>query len=253
MTILRLSTLSLTVAIAVITLGYAVPSVAVKPVCPGPHPSCSGDNDPGVETPVAATFACPNASPTDRDCPNALTPHRVQGDMNVSYMDGVQDVTAHIRDTGVLQLRTDAKGEKPGERNLYWDFGSGLMLSSGLLLTTTDGLPEGYGHATVIQVGRGAGGLDFRTLDIGESAATNLWANLILKPNKGPKEFVFIRFEDPDVGDQCPDSSGATPITVQRLSATSWEVSGGDTATACIQGASMDVVLGPFSFEVQEL
>ena len=48
-------------------------------------------------------------------------------------------------------------------------------------------------------------------------------------------------------------SSGATPITVQRLTATSWKISGGVNSKACIQGAGMDVFLGPFSFEVQEL
>ena len=40
MNILRLSTLSLTLAIAVITLGYMNVASAAKPDCPGDHPSC---------------------------------------------------------------------------------------------------------------------------------------------------------------------------------------------------------------------
>ena len=46
MNISRQSTLLLTLAIAVLTLGYANVSFAVKPVCPGTHPSCDGDEDP---------------------------------------------------------------------------------------------------------------------------------------------------------------------------------------------------------------
>ncbi len=46
MNISRLSTLLLTLGVAVLTLSYANVSFAVKPVCPGTHPSCNGDEDP---------------------------------------------------------------------------------------------------------------------------------------------------------------------------------------------------------------
>jgi hypothetical protein len=47
MNILRLSTLSLTAAIAVFALGYASPAFAPPPVCPGDHPSCKNDSGDG--------------------------------------------------------------------------------------------------------------------------------------------------------------------------------------------------------------
>jgi hypothetical protein len=49
MIIFRLSTLSLSLAIAVMTLGFANTAIAAKPVCPGPHPSCGDGGDPGRE------------------------------------------------------------------------------------------------------------------------------------------------------------------------------------------------------------
>ena len=253
--------------VGVVILLAVAASIGLAPAyaehCKGKHkndPGCTGGNDPGAEIPVVALFDCPDAMPdpmNPRACPSSMNQHRVQGDGHVSYIDGAQDVRAHIRESGILQLRTDAKGEKPGERNIYWDFGSGFFLNSGDLLTTTDGLPPGFGHASVIQVGRGTGGLDFRTLEnIGDTADTNLWANLIIKPNKGSKDFVSIRFEDPGVGDQCPDGSGATTITVTRLADVGdkrrWEIVGDEDATACIQGTGGDVKLGPFRFVVTE-
>ena len=223
-------------------------------------PGCGGNNDPGAEIPVKAMFDCSNNG-IARNCPDSTNPHRIQGDGGMSYTDGDEDVTAHIRESGILQLRTDAKGGKPGDRNIYWDFSEGtgfsLTLGSGLLLSTTDGLPTGYGHASVIQVGRGtANSLDFRTLSIGDSAQTNLWATLTIQPKKGGKEFVFIRFEAPDASDQCPDLNSPTTITVTRLGDTGgkrqWEIVGNAGATACIQGTDVDVMLGPFRFVAQE-
>jgi len=228
--------------------------------CKGQHkndPGCPGGNDPGAEIAVSVLFDCPVAA--NRDCPNAMTPDRIQGDIPLDdYRDGEQDVRTHIRESGVLQFRTDAKGEKPGTRNVYWNLGGVLSLSSGEPLTTTDDLPPGYGHASVIQVGRGSGGLDFLTLaNEDDTADTSLWANLIIKPNSGPKEHFFIRFEDPAIGDQCPETSGADPVTVTRLAGGGdgerrWEVVGADGAIACEQESGQDVALGPFRFVVTE-
>ena len=257
-------------SILALAVSTGIPSVAgAAPPCKGPNkndPGCPGDNDPGAEIPIVAMFDCPDAT-TARVCPSGstlLNQHRVQGDEpGLNYTDGVDDVTAHIRESGVLQLRTDAKGEKPGERDVYWDFregqtGNGLLLNSGLLLTTTDLLPAGFGHASVIQVGRGVGGINFGSLTVNQPVQTNLWANLIIKPKKGSKDFVFIRFEGPDVADQCPDASQPTTITVKRLADTDpggkrqWEIVGDAEAKACIQGTGLDFVLGPFRFVVQE-
>ncbi len=251
----------------VVSTGF--PSAAgAAPPCKGPNkgdPGCPDDNDPGAEISMVAMFNCPDAV-NGRVCPDGSTisnQHRVQGDApDLNYTDGTDDVTAHIRDSGILQLRTDAKGEKPGKRDIYWDFregqaGNGLLLNSGLLLTTTDDLPPGFGHASVIQVGRGVGGVDFESLAENESVQTNLWANLIIKPKKGSKNFVFIRFEGPDVVDQCPGASNPTTIMVKRLPNTGggkrqWEIVGDAAAKACIQGTGLDFVLGPFRFIVQE-
>ncbi len=257
-------------SILTLVVSIGIPSAAgAAPPCKGPNkndPSCPSDNDPGAEVPVVAMFNCPDAM-TGRVCPSGSTlsnQHRVQGDEpGLDYTDGMDDVTAHIRESGILQLRTDAKGEKPGARDIYWDFregqvDNGLMLNSGLLLTTTDLLPAGFGHASVIQVGRGVDGVNFNGLTVNQSVQTTLWANLMIKPKKGSKDFVFIRFEGPDVVDQCPDASEPTTITVTRLENTvpggkrQWEIVGDAAAKACIQGTGLDFVLGPFRFVAQE-
>ncbi len=52
MKILRLSTLSLTLAIAVLTLGYVNVASAAKPICPGDHPSCKEAGDSGYKVTI---------------------------------------------------------------------------------------------------------------------------------------------------------------------------------------------------------
>ena len=47
MTISRVSTLSLALAVAVFALGYAGPAFAPPPNCPGDHPSCKDDSGSG--------------------------------------------------------------------------------------------------------------------------------------------------------------------------------------------------------------
>ena len=49
---LRLSTLSLTLAIAVMTLGYVNVASAGKPTCPGDHPSCKEAGDDGYSVTI---------------------------------------------------------------------------------------------------------------------------------------------------------------------------------------------------------
>ncbi len=56
MNISRLSTFSLTLAIAVLTLGFTTPSLAGKPVCPGTHPSCKDDPDPPPPPPATVVY-----------------------------------------------------------------------------------------------------------------------------------------------------------------------------------------------------
>ena len=56
MNISRQSTLLLTLAIAVLTLGYANVSFAAKPVCPGTHPSCKDDPDPPPPPPATVVY-----------------------------------------------------------------------------------------------------------------------------------------------------------------------------------------------------
>ena len=52
MNILRLSTLSLTLAIAMMTLGYVSVASAAKPICPGDHPSCKEAGESGYSVTI---------------------------------------------------------------------------------------------------------------------------------------------------------------------------------------------------------
>lgn len=234
--------------------------------CKGKHendPGCPGGNDPGAEFAVEVTFDCP-ASGSDRSCPGGSTiadQHRLQADEASTLIDGSQDVKAIVRDSGILQFGTGAKGQKPGERSIYWDFregvaGQGLLLGSGDVIETTDDLAADS-HLTKIQVGRGeSSALDFRTLAVLDSAETNLWADLAIVPSKGSKEWVFIRFEAAGAAEQCPAASNPTTVTVTRLADAGgkrrWEVVGDALAAACIQGTNLDFVFGPFRFVAEE-
>ena len=103
MTILRLSTLSLTVAITAMTLGFANPAFAAKPNCdtnPG-HPSCGGGGggDPEVtySVVVVAGTGTGNWAVTPAGC-EGQTPDSPK--LNVRFPEGCP--TGHVMAGGVL-------------------------------------------------------------------------------------------------------------------------------------------------------
>ncbi len=238
--------------------------------CKGKHinnPGCPGDNDPGTEFAVKVTYDCPLSS-NNRECPDIANQHRMQADRNQPadpLTNGQEDVKAIVRDSGILQFGTAAKGQKPGERSIYWDFreggtSSGFLRTSGELIATTDDVDGS--HLTQIQVGRGANNsLDFRTLNFNNpdedthTQKTNLWANIAIVPDSGPKEWYFLRFEAADAEDQCPAASDTSMVTVTLIqeSPRIWQIVGDASATACEQSTGQDLMLGPFRFEVEEL
>ncbi len=127
MKILRLSTLSLTLAIAVVTLGYVNPSSAGKPnACneDPPHPSCK--DDPVSSITYTAQLTGPRTGPPDESGVPTLIPWAFE----IPVRDVVLEGQDHILRSGdpVTIVRDVSMGPLQTTWDDVFDFCSGLLV-----------------------------------------------------------------------------------------------------------------------------
>ncbi len=225
---LRLSTLTLSLAIAVFALGYVNPAFAAKPDrCPD-HPSCKdGGGDGDGTIPVMVTF---QDGPSDR----------VMSDGNGPYIDGVDKVSTAVGQEGSFYLKR-SRGNQEAIRKLILDFSQ----------CDSDCVPPPcFDACTALRGKVGGSGSDVINLSamgVGSTGVIALFINMHLgAENEG---FFTLYFDSESSISKC----AAADAVVTRTGDT-WVIVG---QTACLEELDGNVFRGnydmPFQMTVQAL
>ena len=228
MSILRLLTLSLTLAIAVFALGYVNPAFAAKPDrCPD-HPSCKdGGGDGDGTIPVMVTF---------RDVPGDVLGDRVMSDGNGPYIDGVDKVSTAVGHEGSFYLKR-SKGNQEAIRKLILDFSQ---------CDSDCTAPPCSPACTALRGKVGGGGINLSAMDVKSTGDIALFINMHLGAENGG--FFTLYFDSSRL------NCASAHAQVTRTFADTWEIVG---QTACLEELNGSVFRGnynmPFKMTVQAL
>lgn len=212
----RLRMCATTVAVTMLMLNAPMAGAA-KPDCDNDpsHPKCDGDGSSDI-VPLETTF--------QSSCLVPDTNGSWQDDGAGPYEEGVDNVKSRINSTNHFVLTMHEKQNELGTRKVYWDLACagvtaelpGTGNQPDTFQTTTDLDNLGYGHKTVIQVGK------FTDVDLTAIAPGSFETNVDMlldliyagarKKNNGQ---LMVRFADSATG-QCAPGLGTSGITVYR-------------------------------------
>lgn len=215
MSILRLSTLSLTLAIAFVTLGVSADGWAAAGVCSGPKADrpAECDDDGGGGGGGDGTMP---ATVTFRDAVG----DRVMSDGNGSYIDGIKNVSASIGHEGSFNLSL-TKAKKQALRPLVFDFSE--------CVGGPCNAPPCFDECTLVTGGVTGGGENLSAMSFPEGTGVEA---LIVVVNFGDEnERVFsLHFDASNFFDADPVCPSAD-ADVRRIDLNTWEIEG---QTACL-------------------
>ena len=219
MNILRLSSIYLTLAIAVFALGYSNPAFAAKPDCNADpsHKSCKDDSntsggDGDGTIPVKVTF---------RDAQF----DRVKSDDGRAYIDGEDKVSTAIGHEGSFYLKR-SKGNQEAKRKLILDFSD---------CASDCTAPPCYDECTALR-GKVGGGINLNTMGLEATNDIALFINMHLgTENDG---FFTLYF------DTARSNCDGYDARVTRTSAGTWEIEG---HTACLERLDGNVLRGVYN------
>jgi len=226
MNILRLSTLSLALAIAVFALGYVNPAFAGKKCTEDPkHPSCKdGDGDGTI--PVMVTFQDDSSD-------------RVMSDGNGPYIDGVDKVSTAVGHEGSFYLKR-SRGNQEAIRKLILDFSQ---------CDSDCTAPPCSPACTALRGkvgGGGSGAINLSAMNVKSTDVIALFINMHLGADNGG--FFTLYFDSSRL------NCASAHAQVTRTSADTWEIEG---QTACLEELNGSVFRGnynmPFKMTVQAL